>query len=142
VSISARASRDVIIRTPNFREAVRFYESVLGLKIVLSGESLVGFDAGEFRLYVEKGSKHGPVFDFLVTDLEAAKDALLSGGCTSRKRIPPCRAATSKIPMAWYSISNRRARRSRIADRTQAIQPPQQQCEQSRIEGRVGIFRT
>jgi catechol 2,3-dioxygenase-like lactoylglutathione lyase family enzyme len=88
VSISARASRDVIIRTPNFREAVRFYESVLGLKIVLSGESLVGFDAGEFRLYVEKGSKHGPVFDFLVTDLEAAKDALLSGGCTVEEEDP------------------------------------------------------
>ncbi|HUE10010.1 MAG TPA: VOC family protein [Steroidobacteraceae bacterium] len=86
--LSARASRDVIIRTPDFQEAIRFYESVLGLKIVLSGESLVGFDAGEFRLYVEKGSKHGPVFDFLVTDLQAAKHALISAGCTVQEEDP------------------------------------------------------
>ena len=85
---SARASRDVIIRTPDFQEAVRFYESVLGLKVVSSAPSLVGFDAGEFRLYVEKGSPHGPVFDFLVTDLQAAKRALLSAGCTIQEENP------------------------------------------------------
>jgi catechol 2,3-dioxygenase-like lactoylglutathione lyase family enzyme len=93
VPFSARASRDVIIRTPNFQQAIHFYESVLGLKMILSGESLVGFDAGEFRLYLEKGSKHGPVFDFLVTDLEAAKHALISAGCTIQEEdasVPRC----------------------------------------------------
>jgi catechol 2,3-dioxygenase-like lactoylglutathione lyase family enzyme len=81
VSNTFRASRDVIIRTENFRAATRFYESVLGLKVVHSGESLVGFDAGAFRLYVEEGPQHGPVFDFLVPDLQTAKRALMSAGC-------------------------------------------------------------
>jgi catechol 2,3-dioxygenase-like lactoylglutathione lyase family enzyme len=83
-----RASRDVIIRTENFQAAVRFYESVLGLKIVQSSASIVGFDAGAFRLYVEKGSQHGPVFDFLVPDLQAAKQALLTAGCTLLEEDP------------------------------------------------------
>lgn len=88
MALSFRASRDVIIRTGNFQEATRFYESVLGLPIVSSSESLVGFDAGAFRLYVEKGSMHGPVFDFLVSDVHAAKHALLSAGCTVLEENP------------------------------------------------------
>ena len=77
-----RASRDVIIRTEQFDAAARFYESVLGLKRFHDGESLAGFDTGPFRLYVEHGPKHGPVFDFLVPDMQAAKSALLAAGCT------------------------------------------------------------
>ena len=79
--IPFRASRDVIIRTENFAAAARFYESVLGLKRFLDGEALAGFEAGAFRLYVEHGPAHGPVFDFLVSDMQAAKSALLSAGC-------------------------------------------------------------
>jgi catechol 2,3-dioxygenase-like lactoylglutathione lyase family enzyme len=83
-----RASRDVIIRAENFQEANRFYESILGLPRFHDGESLTGFETGTFRLYVENGGKyprdaanHGPVFDFLVSDIQAAKSALLAAGC-------------------------------------------------------------
>jgi predicted enzyme related to lactoylglutathione lyase len=78
---SFRASRDVIIRTESFDEAARFYESVPGLKKFLDGESMAGFETGAFRLFVERGPAHGPVFDFLVSDLQAAKAALLAAGC-------------------------------------------------------------
>ncbi len=54
---SFRAFRDVIIRTARFDEAVRFYESVLGLKKFLGGESLAGFETGAFRLFVERGHR-------------------------------------------------------------------------------------
>jgi catechol 2,3-dioxygenase-like lactoylglutathione lyase family enzyme len=81
MSESFRASRDVIIRTEQFAEAVRFYESVLGLAIVHRTDTLVGFDAGAFRLYVEPGPAHGAVFDFRVPEMEAARRALLSAGC-------------------------------------------------------------
>jgi catechol 2,3-dioxygenase-like lactoylglutathione lyase family enzyme len=83
-----RASRDVIIRTTNFSAATRFYESVLGLRIASSSGSLMGFEAGAFRLYVEEGPTHGPVFDFLVPDLNAAKSALLAAGCTVLEEDP------------------------------------------------------
>jgi hypothetical protein len=39
------------------------------------------FETSAFRLYVESGKEHGPVFDFLVPDVEAAKQRLLSEGC-------------------------------------------------------------
>jgi catechol 2,3-dioxygenase-like lactoylglutathione lyase family enzyme len=81
MSDSFRASRDVIIRTEQYEDAAHFYESVLGLAVVQRGATLVGFDAGTFRLYVEPGPRHGPVFDFRVPDLNGAKRALLSAGC-------------------------------------------------------------
>jgi catechol 2,3-dioxygenase-like lactoylglutathione lyase family enzyme len=83
-----RASRDVIIRTEQFAEAVRFYESVLGLAIVHRTDTLVGFDAGAFRLYVEPGPGHGAVFDFRVPEMKAAKRALLSAGCAIAEEDP------------------------------------------------------
>jgi len=43
---------------------------------------MVGFETGSFRLYVEKGAEHGPVFEFLVSDVEVAKRQLLEAGCT------------------------------------------------------------
>jgi catechol 2,3-dioxygenase-like lactoylglutathione lyase family enzyme len=88
VSSSFRASRDVIIRTKKFQAATQFYESVLGLKIVHSSESLISFDAGAFRLYVEGGREHGPVFDFLVSEFQAAKIALINAGCTVQEENP------------------------------------------------------
>ncbi len=83
-----RASRDVIIRTEAFDDAIHFYESVLGLSIVHREASLVGFDAGAFRLYVEKGPGHGAVFDFLVPNKHAAKSALMAAGCTLKEEDP------------------------------------------------------
>jgi catechol 2,3-dioxygenase-like lactoylglutathione lyase family enzyme len=85
---SFRASRDVIIRTEEFAEAVRFYESVLGLAIVHRSDTLVGFDAGAFRLYVESGPGHGAVFDFRVPEIKVAKRALLAAGCDIAEEDP------------------------------------------------------
>jgi catechol 2,3-dioxygenase-like lactoylglutathione lyase family enzyme len=82
MSNSFRSSRDVIIRTKNFAEAIRFYETVLGLSATRHSDSLVGFETGEFCLYVEKGEPpHGPVFEYLVDDVVEAKRKLLSAGC-------------------------------------------------------------
>jgi len=77
-----KSSRDVIIRTEKWAEATKFYKSVLGLAVTHQGKTLIGFETGEFCLYVEKGKEHGPVFEFLVTDVQAAKKRLLTAGCT------------------------------------------------------------
>lgn len=82
MSNAFRASRDVIIRTHAWDQAVAFYASTLGLEVVHRGEKLVGLEAGAFRLYVEKGENHGPVFEWLVPDVQATKHALLAQGCT------------------------------------------------------------
>jgi catechol 2,3-dioxygenase-like lactoylglutathione lyase family enzyme len=83
-----RSSRDIILRTPRWPQAKEFYRCVLGLKVVSESESLVGLETGAFRLYVEKGEPHGPVFDFLVPDVQAAKARLLAAGCTVQEEDP------------------------------------------------------
>jgi catechol 2,3-dioxygenase-like lactoylglutathione lyase family enzyme len=77
-----KASRDVIIRTDDFDGATKFYEHVLGLAIAYKSETLYRFDAGSFCFYVERGPRHGPVFDFLLADFQAAKQTLLAAVCT------------------------------------------------------------
>jgi catechol 2,3-dioxygenase-like lactoylglutathione lyase family enzyme len=81
VTNTFRSSRDVIIRTENFADAATFYETVLGFPPTRHSNTLIGFETGSFCLYVEKGTRHGPVFEFLVKDVGEAKRRLLSAGC-------------------------------------------------------------
>ena len=76
------ASRDVIIRTKAWIEAVKYYESVLGLTVTHRGKNVVGLEAGGLCLYVENGEQQGPVLELLVSDVAAAKARLLSAGCS------------------------------------------------------------
>jgi catechol 2,3-dioxygenase-like lactoylglutathione lyase family enzyme len=83
----------VIVRTDAFEDASKFYGTVLGLPATHQSDSLIGFETGEFCLYIEKGRKHGPVFEFLVTDVAAAKGKLLAAGCTIEEdvaSVPRC----------------------------------------------------
>ena len=82
MSTHVSSSRDIIIRTERWDEAVHFYANTLGFAIIHRTETLVGFDTGAFVLYVEKGSAHGPVFDFLTPDVAAAKNRLVAAACT------------------------------------------------------------
>jgi uncharacterized protein YndB with AHSA1/START domain/predicted enzyme related to lactoylglutathione lyase len=75
------SSRDIIVRTGDWQRAKEFYGSVLGLPVVYRGEQLIGFETGAFLLYLEPGSEHGPVLEFLVPDLAAARSRLLAAGC-------------------------------------------------------------
>jgi predicted enzyme related to lactoylglutathione lyase len=79
---SFKSTRDVILRTEKWSEVVSFYGSVLGFPIASQDATMIGFETGSFRLYVEKGKPHGPVFEFHVPDVEAAKRKLLTAGCT------------------------------------------------------------
>jgi catechol 2,3-dioxygenase-like lactoylglutathione lyase family enzyme len=83
-----RSSREIIIRTDDWAEATKFYESVLGLPVSHRSESIVGFETGAFCLYVEKGKEHGPVFEFLVPDVQAVKRELVAAGCTVEEEDP------------------------------------------------------
>ncbi len=87
------ASRDVIIRTSAWAEATNFYGSVLGLPVTYQSETLMGFETGAFCLYVERGESHGPVFEFLVADVQAMRQQLVADGCVVLEEdasIPRC----------------------------------------------------
>jgi catechol 2,3-dioxygenase-like lactoylglutathione lyase family enzyme len=75
------SSRDVICRTPRWIQAREFYERILGFKVAAETDTILRVETGAFRLFVEKGDPHGPVFDFLVPDVQAAKNHLLAAGC-------------------------------------------------------------
>ena len=79
-----QSSRDVIIQTDNWDKAIEFYETTMGFTVSHRSLNLMGFETGAFCLYVEKGNRPGPVFDFLVPDMQAAKSRLLAAGCTVR----------------------------------------------------------
>jgi catechol 2,3-dioxygenase-like lactoylglutathione lyase family enzyme len=83
-----KSSRDIIIRTKDWAKATKFYGSVLGLPVSHRSETLVGFETGAFCLYVEKGKKHGPVFEFLVPNVQAAKRKMIAAGCTVLEEDP------------------------------------------------------
>jgi catechol 2,3-dioxygenase-like lactoylglutathione lyase family enzyme len=88
-----KSSRDVIIRTQSWAAAARFYELVLGWPIVHRDKGMVGFETGSLRLYVEEGKSHGPIFDFLVADVQRAKSHLLAAGCVlveEEPSVPRC----------------------------------------------------
>ena len=48
MSNAFRASRDIIVRTENWAEALKFYGSVLGLPITHQGKTIIGFETGSF----------------------------------------------------------------------------------------------
>jgi catechol 2,3-dioxygenase-like lactoylglutathione lyase family enzyme len=96
-----KASSDVIIRTKKWPEALKFYETVLGFPVVHRSETMVGFDAGSFCLYVEKGEEHGPVFELLTSDLQAAKKRLTAAGCVVVEENPAVPRCYLKDPFGF-----------------------------------------
>lgn len=93
MSAEFRSTRDIIIRTPQWAEAVAFYKSIPGFSVMHESASLAGFDTGSFILYVEPGPQHGPVFEFLVEDVAAAKQRLTTAGCAiveENAAVPRC----------------------------------------------------
>ena len=77
-----KSSREIIIRTERWEQAIAFYRSVLNLPLTHEGKTILGFETGSFCLYVEKGADHGPVFEFLVSDIQATKKHLVQAGCS------------------------------------------------------------
>jgi catechol 2,3-dioxygenase-like lactoylglutathione lyase family enzyme len=93
VAAMPKSSRDVIIRTDALADAEQFYSAVLGFAVSSRRPGMIGFETGSFTLYVEDGPEHGPVFDFLVADVEATKVRLLAAGCTlveENRAVPRC----------------------------------------------------
>ncbi|MFI4967192.1 MAG: VOC family protein [Gammaproteobacteria bacterium] len=81
MSDAFESTRDVMIKVPELEKALEFYGEVMGLELTERNASYTGFETGGFRLFVEQGKEPGPVFEFKVPDLEAAKRKLLAAGC-------------------------------------------------------------
>lgn len=75
-----QSTRDVMIKVPDVDRAVRFYTEVLGLALTDREPAHAGLETGAFKLFIEQGAEPGPVFEFLVPDLETAWRRLLEAG--------------------------------------------------------------
>ena len=78
---TSKATRDIIIQTRDWAEALKFYGQTLGLPVAHKSPDRVGFETGAFCLVVEKGDRKGPVLDFIVPDVQAAKVRMVGEGC-------------------------------------------------------------
>ncbi len=61
--------------------ALAFYRDVLGLESVADGDEGAELKAGCNRLFIDRGSQLGLILEIIVSDLDAAKDMLVSKGC-------------------------------------------------------------
>ena len=74
-------SRCLCLQLPDLDLAVKFYQNVMGLKLISRKSDSAEFKAGQFRFFLDRGVSMGPIFEFLVPDVEVAKEQLLKVGC-------------------------------------------------------------
>ncbi len=79
--MSYRLSKNINLETPNLEEAVQFYHEVLGLRIAEMGKDWARFDTGEVNLFITEGKSLGPITEFIVADLDKARNELMEKGC-------------------------------------------------------------
>jgi extradiol dioxygenase family protein len=90
------ATRDVIIQVEDRGRALKFYGEILDLKVTKEYEHCTRFEAGGVQVFIEQGTRPGPVFEFLVPDLQAANQKLLAARRWKRTR--SCRGSTCATP--------------------------------------------
>jgi catechol 2,3-dioxygenase-like lactoylglutathione lyase family enzyme len=74
-------SRCFALQTPNTDTAIEFYKNVMGLELVESIANTIELRAGQFRFFIDQGPAMGPIMEYVVQDLDAAKEVLLGAGC-------------------------------------------------------------
>ncbi len=75
-------SRCIAFHTPDRDRAAAFYTTVLQLPQVASGNDQLELKAGDNRLFLDHGDSPQPVFEFIVPDLDTARNELEQHGCT------------------------------------------------------------
>jgi len=75
-------SKCICLQTPDYEKALEFYHKVIGLEMSGSIEGSAELKAGENRLFIDnEKTALGPILEFLVPDVEAARRELLEKGC-------------------------------------------------------------
>lgn len=75
-------SRCICLQTPDYERALEFYHKTLGLDLTDEIEESAELKAEQNRLFIDKAKLPlGPILEFLVPDIEAAREELLEAGC-------------------------------------------------------------
>lgn len=80
--------KDILVQSENPEEAAAFYAHALGFEITGETPDLISLHGNNINLFIERGTKLGPVLEVFVDDVEKAKARLLQAGCTIVKDEP------------------------------------------------------
>ncbi len=82
-TMTFRSNNDVAIHVPDLGKAEAFYGGVLGFTLASKTDTMLEFDTGTFRLWVNEDTETRSFVPSLdVADIEAAKRRLEAAGCT------------------------------------------------------------
>ena len=82
MGLTLKKSNNVAILTRDIQLARKFYADVLHLPIVKESATKIEFQTGESCFYIIKNDEiQNTVLEYLVNNLEAAKEYLLENGC-------------------------------------------------------------
>ncbi len=83
-----RFGTDILIQTPDPKEAARFYVRQLGFEITDETPRVVSLHGKHINLFIERGPALGPVLEVTVDNVETARHRLVKSGCTVIKDEP------------------------------------------------------
>jgi catechol 2,3-dioxygenase-like lactoylglutathione lyase family enzyme len=74
-------SQCVAIYSPDKNKALSFYKDIMNLEPAETGSTETELGSGPGRLFLDEGSLQGPILEFIVKDVEAAREHLVANGC-------------------------------------------------------------
>lgn len=75
-----RASRDILVQTPEIESAAAFYARQFGCTEVMREPDMIGLEADGFRVFLDRRAPLGPILEFFVADVQASKLAIIADG--------------------------------------------------------------
>jgi predicted dithiol-disulfide oxidoreductase (DUF899 family)/predicted enzyme related to lactoylglutathione lyase len=78
-------TNNIAIGVTNYENALKFYETILGMKNVQTMENETKFSISGTHFFIENNSANQVFFEFAVEDFKSAKKLLLENGCVITK---------------------------------------------------------
>lgn len=75
-------SRCLCLQSPDAQKMLAFYRDTMGLPQMNATDEMPELAGGPNRIFFDNGDLRGPIMEFLVPDLEKAREELLIAGCT------------------------------------------------------------
>ncbi len=79
---------DILIQAEDPAKAAAFYVGMLGFTITDPNPEMISLRGPHINLFIERGSKLGPILEVTVENVEAARRRLMENGCVVIKDEP------------------------------------------------------
>ncbi|MBI4040885.1 MAG: VOC family protein [Deltaproteobacteria bacterium] len=79
--MSFKLTKHIAFQVKNHKKAAKFYQNVLGMKLLKNKGKESELKCGDVTFYVEESNQNNTFFDFEVRNISEAKEKLISAGC-------------------------------------------------------------